>query len=185
MFEKRKNSETRTGLSFGLALLLLLGGIFAGLNLGNFAQSEPEEAMKPPQVDFAIGDLDIDLSGEWIGTITEDYGIESRYDFRLKLDQDGDVVTGMSYLDMADEPEIYSESPIEGIIQGDQFTFSQVSTTVLENVSMDYWCLADLTVTYQILNGQETLVGTWDLADHERLECGDISGRVILTRQPE
>ena len=63
--------------------------------------------------------------------------------------------------------------------------FEEVTTLVLENTTMDRWCLTETTVTYQILNGQETLVGTWELADWEREECGEITGRVILTRQPE
>lgn len=172
MFEKRKNSDNRAGISFGLAVLLLLGGLFVGMNLGDSIQVS----------DANISIDNIDLSGEWIGTITEDYGNESRYDFRLELEQNKDVVTGMSFLDMAQEPEIYSESPIAGTMEGDVFIFTQVSTTILENVSLDNWCLADMTVSYQLLDGQETLVGTWGLASHEREGCGDISGRIILTR---
>ncbi len=180
MYEKRKNSDKRAGLSSGLAVLLLLAGLFVGMNLTNLNQAQDAEI-----TESALVAEDVDLNGEWIGTITEDYGIEARYDFRLELEQRDDVVTGMSFLDMAQEPEIYSESPIAGIVTGDVFTFTQVSTTVLENISMDNWCLADMTVSYQLLDGQETLVGTWELAHHEREECGDVTGRIILTRQPE
>ena len=175
MFEKRKNSDKRAGLSFGLAIILLLAGLFAGMNMG---QSNPAQ-------DANLSPTNIDLSGEWIGTTTEDYGYEGRYDFRLVLEQNGNIITGVSYFDMAQEPEIYSESPIAGILEGDVFTFTQTNTTVLENISLDNWCLADTTLSYQILDGQETLVGTWELAHHEREDCGDISGRTILTRQPE
>ena len=173
--KKRKNSDKRAGISFGLAVILLLAGLFAGMNMGHL--NPVEDANLSPE--------NIDLSGEWIGTITEDYGIEARYDFRLELEQRNDTITGMSYLDMAQEPEIYSESPIAGILEGEVFSFTQTTTTVLENISLDYWCLADMTVSYQLLDGQETLVGTWELATHEREDCGDISGRIILTRQPE
>ena len=180
MYEKRKNSDKRAGLSSGLAVLLLLAGLFVGMNLTNLNQAQDAEI-----TESALVAEDVDLNGEWIGTITEDYGIEARYDFRLELEQRDDVVTGMSFLDMAQGPEIYSESPIAGIVTGDVFTFTQVSTTVLENISMDNWCLADMTVSYQLLDGQETLIGTWELAHHEREECGDVTGRIILTRQPE
>jgi len=181
MFEKRKNSDKRAGLSFGLAVLLLLAGLFAGMNLGDL---NPVQDADIAESALIVAD-DIDLSGEWIGTITEDYGVEARYDFRLELEQRNDAITGMSFLDMAQEPEIYSESPVAGTLAGDVFTFSQVSTTVLENTTMDNWCLADMTVSYQLLDGQETLVGSWELAHHEREACGDITGRIILTRQPE
>lgn len=177
MFEKRKNSDKRASISFGLAVLLMLAGLFVGMNLANTSQELDTIAHST--------EVEINLSGEWIGTITEDYGNESRYDFRLELQQKDDAVAGTSFLDMAQEPEIYSESPIVGTVEDDVFTFTQVSTTVLENISMDSWCLADMTVSYQLLDGQETLIGTWGLAHHEREDCGDISGRIILTRQAE
>ncbi|MEM9950706.1 MAG: hypothetical protein AAF846_03835 [Chloroflexota bacterium] len=179
MVEKRKNSDKRNGISLGFALLLLLGGLFAGMNLG--VSSSNDAVLTEASVSVTT------FEGEWIGTITEDYGAESRYDFRITLDNTTNTngVVGMSYLDMAQEPEIYSESPIEGFVIGDEIFLSQVSTTVLENVQMDNWCLADITLSYQVLNGQETLVGTWTNAHFERVECDGISGRVILTRQSD
>ncbi|MGJ3239760.1 MAG: hypothetical protein ACFE0Q_13700 [Anaerolineae bacterium] len=184
MVEKRKNSEQQSRFSFSMAVLLVVAGLFAGFQLAHSVQNtaNQDEFAKPPQVDLTL-DAEIDLSGEWVGTTTEDYGNESRYDYRLVLTQNGDMVTGMSYLDMASDPEIYSESEIAGIVSGQTFVFTEVNTLVLDNISMDNWCLADTTVTYQVLNGQETLIGSWELAHHERAECGDISGRVILTRQ--
>lgn len=186
MFEKRKNSEKKSGLSLGLALLLLLGGIFAGVQFGKHMVEEPVESFKPPTASFSLDDMDtnINLTGEWIGTATEDYGNENRYDYRLVIEQEGNEITGMSYLDMVDS-DIYSESPIAGTLNGNVFFYTEVSTTVLENLSLDNWCLSDTTLTYQVMNGQETLVGNWELAEHERPECAGITGRVILTRQPQ
>lgn len=175
MFEKRKNSDKRSGISWGFALILLLGGLFVGMNIGNSVEQDVS-----PVVSDAI--IDVDISGEWIGTTTEDYGYEARYDYRVVINQTGNKISGMSYLDMADEPEIYSESPISGTIDGTGVFYTETSTLVLDNLSLDNWCLADTSVTYQVIDGQETLIGTWEVASHEREECAGIEGRVILTR---
>lgn len=179
--EKRKNSDIAPSFSLGFAIVLLLGGILMGMTLnhaGVVSNSTAESLALEAQATLT----DIDLSGEWIGTTTEDYNNNARYDYRIVITQDGNTITGMSYLDMTDS-EVYSESPISGTLEGNVFTYTETSTTVLENHPLDAWCLADTTVTYQVLNGQEMLVGTWDESDTERAECAGIEGRVILTRQ--
>ncbi len=182
MFEKRKNSDKRTGLSFGLAVLLLLSGLFAGMQLSNSHAVPVEEAVKPPLADLQITE-NIDLSGEWIGTTTQDYNDNERYDYRIVIDQDGTYIGGMSYLDMI-ESDIYAEERIEGYLSNNRVVYSEVETLILDNASYDSWCLTETTLTYQILNGQETLVGEWVYVGEEE-RCEGISGRVILTRQPE
>jgi len=177
MFEKRKNSDVRSGISLAVAIILMLVGVFVGLLLNQQSVSEP--------IIHEAEITDVDFSGEWIGTTTQDYGDDERYDYRIVIEQDGDVITGISYLDMVSERDIYAEERIVGTVDGNVMVFEEVTTLVLENTTMDRWCLTETTVTYQILNGQETLVGTWELADWEREECGEITGRVILTRQPE
>lgn len=178
MFEKRKNSDKRAGISFGLALLLLLGGLFAGMNLGNNSQ-EVENAT------VVISSLtSIDLSGEWIGTTTQDYADDSHYDYHIDIEQNGSQIIGMSYLDMINDYEIYAEERIEGYVTDDELIYSEVETLLLENASLDQWCLTETTLTYQVLNGQETLVGSWEYVGEEE-RCEGITGRVILTRQPD
>lgn len=182
MFEKRKNSDKRTGLSFGLAVLLLLSGLFAGMQLSSSQSIEVEEAVKPPIADLQITET-VDLSGEWIGTTTQDYDDNERYDYRIVIEQDGTYISGMSYLDMI-ESEVYAEERIEGHISNNIAVYSEVETLVLDNTSRDSWCLTESTLTYQILNGQETLVGEWAYVGDDE-NCMGISGRVILTRQPD
>lgn len=174
MFEKRKNSDKRAGISFGLATLLLLAGLFAGMNLSDSVQID--------DANVEVGN--IDLSGEWIGTTTQDYGDDSHYDYRIFIEQDGSYIGGMSYLDMIDDYEIYAEERIEGYISGNELIYSEVETLLLENASLDHWCLTETTMTYQILNGQETLVGSWEYVGEEE-RCEGITGRVILTRQSD
>lgn len=182
MFEKRKNSDKRTGLSFGLAVLLLLSGLFAGMQLNSSQSVEVAEAVKPPIADLQITET-VDLSGEWIGTTTQDYDDNERYDYRIVIEQDGTYISGMSYLDMI-ESEVYAEERIEGHISNNIAVYSEVETLILDNTSRDSWCLTESTLTYQILNGQETLVGEWAYVGDDE-NCMGISGRVILTRQPE
>ena len=178
MFEKRKNSDKRTGISFGLAVLLLLGGLFVGINLANNSQGEDAE------IEISSLVNSIDLSGEWIGTTTQDYSDESHYDYRITIEQSGTQIIGMSYLDMINDYEIYAEERIEGYVTNDALIYSEVETLLLENASLDQWCLTETTLSYQIINGQETLVGSWEYVGEEE-RCEGITGRVILTRQPD
>lgn len=182
MFEKRKNSDKRTGLSLGLAILLLLSGLFAGMQLSNSSSEVVEEAVKPPIADLQITE-NVDLSGEWIGTTTQDYNDNERYDYRIVIEQDGTYISGMSYLDMI-ESDVYAEERIEGTISNNIAVYSEVETLILDHTPIENWCLTETTVTYQVLNGQETLVGEWAYVG-DRESCQGISGRVILTRQPE
>jgi hypothetical protein len=119
------------------------------------------------------------------GTTTQDYADDSRYDYRIVITQDNTVISGMSYLDMIDDYEIYAEERIEGYVQGATIVYSEVETLVLDNATRDQWCLTQTTLTYQNINGQETLIGDWEYTLGEDPDCEGISGRVILTRQPE
>ncbi|GAB5494771.1 MAG: hypothetical protein Phog2KO_49860 [Phototrophicaceae bacterium] len=182
MYEKRKNSDKRSGISFGLAVLLMLGGLFAGMQI-NGSSSDSSDAVEAPVTDLEFIET-VDLSGEWIGTTTQDYNDNDRYDYRIVIEQDGTDIEGMSYLDMIDS-DVYAEERIEGTINYNTVVYSEVETLVLDSASLDSWCLTETTLTYQILNGQETLVGEWNYVLGERASCEGISGRVILTRQED
>jgi len=181
--EKRKNSDKHSTLSLGFAIVLLLGGILAGMGLtytGMVQHSTSESLVLEAQARVT----DVDLSGEWIGTVTEDYGAEGRYDYRLVITQDGDALSGTNYLDLT-ASEIYAEQALDGSVDGNTVTLTEMDTLVLENLSLDHWCMATYTLTYQVLNGQEMLVGTWVSAEPDRDGCDTISGRLILTRQSD
>ena len=177
MLEKRKNSDKRAGISLFLASVLVLAGLFAGFNLAG--SSDSEVAIEEFQL------RNIDLSGEWIGTTTQDYAEDSHYDYRITIEQDGSQIVGMSFLDMIEDYEIYAEERIEGYIAGEELIYSEVETLLLENATLDHWCLTETTLTYQVVNGLETLVGNWEYVLGEDEDCEGITGRVILTRQPE
>jgi hypothetical protein len=176
MFEKRKNSDKRAGISFILATVLIVAGIFVGFQMNeDKAQDSLQEAIVS----------DIDVSGEWIGTTIQDYDDNLRYDMQIVFVQDGTNISGYSSLDMIGNREVDSQERIEGYVEGDTIYYQEVETLMLVNTTFDYWCLTQATLSYQTLNGQETLIGDWQVADWEREECAGISGRIILTRQPE
>ncbi|MEL6308299.1 MAG: hypothetical protein AAFQ52_09160, partial [Chloroflexota bacterium] len=120
--EKRKNSDKHSTLSLGFAIVLLLGGILAGMGLTytGMVQNSSTEALA---VEAQAILTDVDLSGEWIGTVTEDYGIEARYDYRIVITQENDTITGISYLDMTDS-EIYAEQSLDGMVDGNTLTYT-------------------------------------------------------------
>ncbi len=180
MHEKRKNSDKNARISIFLASVLVLAGLFAGLNLGSRI-SDTEVATEVAIEEFQL--RNVDLSGEWIGTTTQDYDLDSHYDYRIVIEQDGSQIAGMSYLDMIEDYEIYAEERIEGYIAGEELIYSEVETLLLENATFDQGCLTETTLTYQVVNGLETLVGNWEYVLGEDEDCEGITGRVILTRQ--
>ncbi len=179
--EKRKNSDQRRGMSLFVMLGLVLAGVFIGL----LSNPDSEQAIDIEEFNLA----NVDLSGEWVGTTTQDYitddsDEEQRYDYRIVIDHNRSQIEGMSYLDMVDGADIYAEERIEGYIQNNQLIYSEVETLVLDNSSLESWCLTQSTLTYQMINGQETLVGSWEyVLDEPR--CQGITGRIILTRQSD
>lgn len=83
------------------------------------------------------------------------------------------------------EPEVFAISSVSGTVDGDSFYYVEGQVLELDNISPSNWCLAAATLTYEEIGGQDTLVGTWSNGEPDRAECNGITGRVILTRQPE
>lgn len=161
-------------------ILLLLGGIAAFAIYSGQNNETATTNAEPPVITMA--NL-VDISGEWVGTGTEDYGIENRYDLRLTITQDGNTITGKQYMVTSNyEPEIYAISQISGTVNGEDFTYTENKILELDNISPDYWCLASVTLNYEVIGGQETLIGTWGSGEPDRAECQGITGRVLLTR---
>ncbi|MEO1287672.1 MAG: hypothetical protein AAFV93_07880 [Chloroflexota bacterium] len=173
-FEKRKNSDSRRGISILLAIALVLAGLFVGLVM---TTDNPVELDVNPLAG-------VDLSGEWVGTTTQDYDGDQRYDYRVILTQNGNELSGVGILDMTTDYDVYAEEVLSGYIADGQVIYSEVETLVLDGTTMDRWCHTQTTLSYQVIDGQETLVGTWEyVLDEQR--CEGITGRVILTRQSD
>lgn len=178
--KKRKNSDRFYFPHLPLFILFILIGAFMTMNVKVADTNEPVQTI---QNSYALPD-DVDVSGEWIGFMTEDYASDVRYDYRLVLEQDGDSITGISYQESTNYSiEIYAESSLLGDVDGDELYFYEASTDVLDNLSLDRWCRIEVRLEYEVVDGQETLIGTWDSAEEERPGCITIEGRAILTRQ--
>lgn len=169
-----------TLLKWFLATVLLSAGIITGMRFAENSNSAVEPS-------FILEEAPrIDISGEWIGTTTEDYGMEARYDYRVVFEQDGNSLTGILYLTMSNyEPAIYSETRLSGRVQGETILYWAEEILVLENAQPDQMCLAQTTVTFETVENQDILVGTWEGQPNQQFGCDSISGHTMLTRQPE
>jgi len=165
-----------------LATVLVIAGIIAGMR---FAGSENASTVESDAAIDNSADIDINIEGEWVGTTTEDYGDEALYDYRVVFEQDGDDLTGTLYLTRSHEVAIYTETRFEGWVRGDTVFYSSQEIMVIENASHEQLCLVDTTVEYQVIDGQETMIGTWEGQSDQQPGCDVISGRVVLIRQPE
>ena len=163
-----------------LATALLVAGMIAGIR---FAPADDIAVVEAPAIEEAI--QGIDISGEWIGTTTEDYGDEARYDYRIVFEQNGDQVKGILYLTRNHNRTIYTETRIGGTVDGDSLFYASEEILVLENASIDDLCLVETTVTYDEVDGQDMLIGTWVGQSGQQVGCDTITGHVLLTRQPE
>lgn len=169
-----------TLLNWFLAAVLISAGIIAGVR---FSASDAIPVETSIVIDEAQS---IDFSGEWIGTTTEDYGLHARYDYRVVFEQDGDTLTGILYLTMSNyEPAIYSETHISGTVDGDTIFYWADEILVLDNAQAEQMCLAQTTVTFEQVDEQDILVGTWEGQPNQQAGCDLISGHTMLTRQPE
>ena len=176
---KRKNSDKWYFPYLNIFLPVIIIGAFMLMSL------KVADDM-PLQEDINALPGDVDVSGEWVGMMTEDYSEEVRYDYRLLLDQSGDAIKGISYQESTNYAiDIYAESSLIGDVEGDDIYFYESSTDVLENLSLDRWCRIEVRLNYEVVDGQETLIGTWDSAEEERPGCITIDGRVVLTRQSD
>jgi hypothetical protein len=180
IYSKKKNS-LKLFPYVNLALVLILIGAFVAFS----NMPAQEEAPVVEQAQIVQAEV-INVSGEWIGTITEDYGAEIRYDYRVTLTQTGTSLRGTDYQDSSNyEIELYAEQALIGSVNGNSVYFYEAQVNILEGVGLESWCRIEVRVDYEMVNGLETLVGTWDSAEEDRAGCTTVSGRVMLTRQPE
>ncbi|GIV43109.1 MAG: hypothetical protein KatS3mg035_0232 [Bacteroidia bacterium] len=95
-----------------------------------------------------------DLSGEWVGYVTQEVGLSNIYYCKLNLEQFGDQIKGGSYFDLFNDKEIFVTFSLKGTIQGDIFHYQEIK--VLEHYipskysgKITAWCIkkADLKIT--------------------------------------
>jgi hypothetical protein len=129
----------------------------------------------------------VNVTGEWLGIITEDYDAETRYEYRLTFEQNASgAVTGYMHVQSTNRgEEIIADSMVSGSINADILTFSETRVTYLDGVPASNWCRVSVSLDHEVINGQETMTGSWTGIETPGVgSCAGITGRVILTREP-
>lgn len=129
---------------------------------------------------------DVNITGEWLGIVTEDYNNNIRYEYRLQLVQSGDDVRGTMYVVSTNAPvEIAAVSTIVGEIDGDALTYREISIDELYNISSDHWCMISADLNFEAVDGMDTLSGGWNGIETAGVSgCLPTEGRITLMRQP-
>jgi hypothetical protein len=117
----------------------------------------------PPVPGEAASDS-ADLNGEWVGQLTQEPegGFDTLYGFQMSLTQTGHAVEGTSRIESVDDPDIYGEMTVTGVVVGDLFIFWE-SEILGEDIPEGYrWC-----EKRGKLNYDGDLQGSWSALDCE------------------
>lgn len=174
------------GLMFLVGVLTL--GIFARDQIQALLYGPPQAAPQAVTVSTYSNapEADVNVAGNWLGVITEDYGMEVRYEFRLDLRQSGDAISGTMWVTSTNAPydTIEAQSSIRGTVQGDTVAFHETGVTTLEGISADFWCQLAATLDHEQGDSQrDTLTGSWSGIETQGVDgCVGTHGRVTLMR---
>lgn len=119
---------------------------------------------------------DVNINGEWKGTI-KGYGeLIPSHTLIITLEQDGEIVTGVSEIRQIGNGEYFGRMNLRGIVVGTRLKFSEYEITTQNPPPSIYWCKKSGELEWsQSING-ETLKGTWE-------ESGCSSGTLELKKQ--
>ncbi|MEL6636458.1 MAG: hypothetical protein AAFW73_14740 [Bacteroidota bacterium] len=103
--------------------------------------------------------IKLDLSGSWQGVVTQEEGYSTEYALELYLRQDGNKITGRSYVSV---DSIYAEMEIEGVALADKILMIKdiriIDDEIIEKLE---WCIK----SYQLMLRREQdvwhLEGRW------------------------
>ncbi len=184
-YEKRKHSNQ--AMKNFLTTVLVFLAIATVLVFGSQEIAEEPTVVEVANPVEAVSVETVDFTGSWLGIVTEDYGAMNRYEYRLELTQDGNTVVGTAYDASTNrEQEIFASSIIEGTVEGDTLVFEEVQLTELSGIPVWNWCLTRVTLNFEDVDGMDTITGTWEGIPTEGVgNCQGISGRAVLTLQPE
>ncbi len=120
-----------------------------------------------------------DLSGLWLGKITQDEGgYASDYVFEIYIRQDGSKISGRSYVYV---DNIYASFDISGSLHSEVY-MDLKDSEILEskvNEGME-WCLKKYQLVFKIKNGVYHLEGFWQ-GETSFSTC--IPGKIFLKKQ--
>jgi hypothetical protein len=174
-YYKRKNDEVGFGVN-----RIVLAVLMAVVLFGGFMARDTLQAA------FFEHRQDINVTGEWLGIVTEDYDSETHYEYRLTVNQNADgSITGYMHVESTNRSEeIVADSMVVGTMSNDDLTFHETRVTYLDGVPASNWCMINVTLDYEMINGLETLTGTWAGIETPGVgSCIGTEGRVLLTRE--
>lgn len=170
-----------------IGLVFLVGLLALGIVARDHIQSWLYGEDTPPTQTVVIppaNETAVDVAGDWLGVITEDYGLEMRYEFRLSLEQRGDDVSGTMSVTSTNAPRttIFAVSSITGDVNGDILTLAETNVTSLQGISANYWCKIAIELDHdENSSDDDTMTGTWKGIATDGVEgCLGTQGRVTL-----
>lgn len=100
------------------------------------------------------------FDGYWTGYLTQEKGgFRPKYYFELRLEQQGNKVTGVSY---ASVDKIYVEMALEGEIQGDVLKFKETKMVRYTRLEEMAWCFKWGNLRLNRKNSAWRLEGGWE-----------------------
>lgn len=168
---KKKNSDRALWQRIGMRVGLLAVLVAAFFVLQSNSVLAPEPMAQ--------------VSGDWVGVLTEDYDANVRYDFRLRVIQEDHHLAGeLNFSSSNSSQRIMARSAVTGTVDGDLVTLREIDLIELHGISATSWCWIEITLDYDDLATQDTLVGTWHGIETPGVErCLPTQGRVVLSRQ--
>ena len=101
-----------------------------------------------------------DVSGNWVGIITQkEGGYRSKYKFELFLFQNGDEISGRSYVYVDD---IYAEMILKGKIEEDLLTFYETKIIEFKEFEGMEWCIKNGKLRLLKSGNNWKLEGLWE-----------------------
>ena len=103
------------------------------------------------------------LNGTWLGKLEQSgEALYSTYRLRLELKQEGTRVTGMSYINVADNADLYAKMKLEGRYEKGLFTFHELELIDSRQKGEWGWCLKRGELTLKQVGEFRRLQGPWE-----------------------
>lgn len=103
------------------------------------------------------------LSGTWLGKLEQQGdALFSQYRLRMELKQEGTRVTGMSYINVADNSDLYAKMKLEGRFEKGVFTFHELELVDSKQKNEWGWCLKRGELTLKQVGEFRRLEGPWE-----------------------
>ncbi|MEM0998548.1 MAG: hypothetical protein AAGN35_15930 [Bacteroidota bacterium] len=121
------------------------------------------------------------FQGTWLGKLTQEGqpAPYSSYRFRMHIAQNGNLLSGTTYISLPDSLDIYAEMEFMGFTTDDVMTFRETRERRGNDAALRSWCIKDGTLRVTEKGGLYRLEGDWQ-GSTARARCAP--GKIILER---